>query len=87
MAEFHSYGTTPGIEAAGEREVYRLGTKIELLMNKNDPDYQRLYDAMNHYLNAKSIEEKYAMDDAYVDICQTILKREWEVLKAEISKE
>jgi len=44
MAEFQSFCITPGFDSGKEREAYRLGTKIQLLMNRNDPDYKELYE-------------------------------------------
>ena len=51
MAEFQSYGVTPGHKPGHEREFYRLGTKIELLMNPNDPDYDKLQDSLYKFGN------------------------------------
>lgn len=86
MAEFQAYGTTPNVDPRNEREFYRLGTKIELLMNRADPDFEALHDAMYGYLAADGLSDKYRLNAAYVELCQRILKREWEVLKSELER-
>ena len=80
MAEFQSYGVTPGHKSGHEREFYRLGTKIELLMNPNDPDYDELQDSLYKFLESseKDVSEKYNNNPHYISICQRILKGEWE---------
>jgi hypothetical protein len=84
MATFHSYGITPTIEHHSQREFYEYGTKIELFMNPDDDDFGELQKCMYIFLEARSPAEKYSANYEYVNVCQRILKREWEVLKAEI---
>jgi hypothetical protein len=86
MAEFQSIGMTPGLEAKNERRFYELGTKIGLLMNRNDINFQDLHDIMYHLLDAETLEEKYSCNADFIKLCQDILKREWEVLKFELRK-
>jgi hypothetical protein len=84
MALFQSWGMTPGLNHAERREFYEHGTRIELLMNPQDPDYQKLSELLNRLLEAASKETKYAVNAEFVEVCQRILKREWEVTKCEI---
>ena len=86
MSEFQSYGVTPECIPADEREFYALGTKIELLMNPGDEDYNSLHDALYGFLESSEGEtiDKYANNPEYIAICQRILKREWERLKTEL---
>jgi hypothetical protein len=84
MAKFQSFGITPGLDQAKEQEFYRLGTRIELFMNPDDEDFCRLQDALYDFLNAETLGEKYGANPEFVQICQRILKREWDVLKEEI---
>lgn len=86
MAAFQARGVTPGNSQEQDLEFYRLGTRIELFMNRADPDYEALSQALYAFLGAKTLEEKYAANPRYVAICQRILKREWDVLKAEIKE-
>ena len=39
---------------------------------------------MYGFLGISGIDEKFAANPRYIQICQRILKREWEVLKAEV---
>jgi hypothetical protein len=84
MAKFQSFGVTPELEQVNEQEFYRLGTRIELFMNPNDEDFPVLQDALYAFLHAETLGEKYGANPQFVSICQRILKREWDVLKAEV---
>ncbi|MBL4617697.1 MAG: hypothetical protein JKY46_08360 [Robiginitomaculum sp.] len=81
MAQFQSFAVTPDLSHQYQQEFYRYGTKIELLMNNADRDYKNLQDCMYNLLEAISIEEKYKANPKYIEVCQEIIKREWETLK------
>ena len=83
MSEFQSYAMTPGIDHSSERKFYELGTKIELLMNPQDDDYKKLSECQYRMLTAQTTIEKYRTNPEYVEVCQRILKREWEKVKSE----
>ena len=84
MASFQSHGVTPSLNHREQKEWYEAGTKIELLMNPSDPDYKELQDCMYAFFNAESVDDKFSANPKFVDVCQRILKREWEVLKSEV---
>ncbi len=83
MAGFHSVAILPG--SLDKREFFRLGTKIELLMNRKDPRYSELNECMYEFLAAESREEKWSCNAPFVTICQDILKTEWGLLKTELA--
>jgi hypothetical protein len=85
MAKFQSMGVTPNLDHALEPEFYRLGTKIELLMNREDQRYAALQGLLYQFLEAKSTAEKYACNVPYIELCQDILKTEWDVLKRDLA--
>ncbi|MBP6361905.1 MAG: hypothetical protein KA233_00050 [Novosphingobium sp.] len=85
MAVFQSYGVTPDSNHNEVREFYETGTRIELLMNPADPDFDELQSAMYEFVGIEDTTEKFMANPKYIEICQRILKREWEVLKAELS--
>ena len=87
MSEFQSYGVTPGLTPASLREFYALGTKIELLMNPADQDYNALKNCLYQFLESSegSTYDKYGSNSQYVAVCQHILKREWDRLKEELN--
>lgn len=85
MSNYHSYGVTPNLDQTQVREFFKYGTQVELMMNREDPQYSRLQNAMYCFLSAKTEEEKFACNAEYVLVCQDILKGEWEVLKKQIS--
>ena len=83
MAEFQSYAVLPNDDPTKRREFYKLGTKIELLMNPDDEDYNTLHKSLEDFFDKAPAprEEKFEVDEKYVEICQRILKREWKRLK------
>lgn len=85
MSKFQSYGVTPSLSHTTEREFYEWGTRIELLMNPKDPDYVELHNCLYGFLAAENSIEKYSANPKFIDICQRILKREWETLKKEVA--
>ena len=84
MAAFQARGITPGNTPETDIDFYRLGTRIELFMNPADSEFEALSNALYTFLQARTIEEKFGANPRYVAVCQRILKREWDVLKAEI---
>jgi hypothetical protein len=84
MASFQSYGVTPELDQNAKREFFEAGTRIELLMNPADPDYEELHNRMYVFLSAETVLDKFSANPGFVAVCQRILKREWEVLKAEV---
>jgi hypothetical protein len=85
MSTFQSIGVTPDLDHQMLKEFYEHGTKIELMMNPNDQDYGELERCLYNFLDARTVDEKFAANLPFVRVCQRILKREWEVLKAEIA--
>jgi hypothetical protein len=86
MATLQSIGVTPDLQHQLHREFYKAGTKIELLMNRKDARYKALQDCMYAFLAAETVEEKFRCNEPFVEVCQDILKGEWEVLKLELTK-
>jgi len=85
MCTFHSYGVTPMLDHATTREFYEYGTRIELLMNPEDQDYNELQNCLYVFLAAKTDIEKFSANAKYVNVCQRILKHEWDKLKDAIA--
>lgn len=84
MAAFQSMGVTPDLDPGSQQEFYRLGTRIELFMNPNDRNYNRLQSCLYAFLGAETLEDKYAANPEFISVSQDILKSEWDVLKREI---
>jgi hypothetical protein len=84
MARFHSIGILEN--ARTEPDFYRLGTKIELLMDRNDVRFQPLKDIMYGFYSATTEFERLACNGPFVEISQDILKTEWEKLKTDLNK-
>lgn len=85
MSEFHSYVTTvPDDKDTNSRELYEKSTHIKLLMNPKDKNYVKLERCMEK-LHAEKSQNSQASHDL-IEICQDILKTEWETLKSEIKK-
>lgn len=86
MAKFQSLATQPHTDPKLQREFYELGTRIELRMNPKDPNYNELQDAMYAYFSADNDDDKLFANTPYIEVCQSILKQEWDVLKEDLKK-
>lgn len=84
MAEFQALAVTPDLDYQKQTKFYQLMARIELSMNPGDEDYGELSKALYAYIEGGNVDERRANDPRYVAVCQRILKREWDVLKAEI---
>ncbi len=89
LAEFQALGTVPNSNPRKSVEFYKLGTKIELMMNPSDPDFKELQQLMYEYLHVSEGElvEKYMINPEFISVGQRILKREWERLKKDLRPE
>jgi hypothetical protein len=58
--------------------------KIQLLMNRNDARYERLVDSLSDYIKAAGSEGSELPSKEFVELCQDVLKSEWEVLKKQL---
>lgn len=86
MATLQSLGVTPNAQHQLDQEFYKAGTTIELLMNRDDPNYESLDLLMYKFLKAETIKEKFACNAPFVKLCQDILKTEWEILKKDLQQ-
>ncbi|HEV2697153.1 MAG TPA: hypothetical protein VGU90_04105 [Terriglobales bacterium] len=82
MSAFQSIAIGPN--AVNNPDLYRFGTKIELLMNRRDGRYDELNEAMYAFLRTNTMAERWACNPAFVTVSQNILKEEWEVLKRDL---
>jgi hypothetical protein len=70
--------------APAQSEVIEATAKIQLLMNKKDGRYPQLTECLKEYAIAmKSGDQRYD-SSKLLEVCQDILKNEWEVLKKEL---
>ena len=72
-------------------KILKKSHKIRLMMNPNDPDYERLSLALSGKIGVLTKDELKAIPDdeydfGFTSACQSILKREWDVVKKEILK-
>lgn len=71
-----------------DRQSAEEGVRILLLINRNDPDYERLTAAVHILVDSKAVSpnELAKAQREFISVSQDILKREWEVVKTEIGK-
>lgn len=86
MALFQSYGVTPDLDHHRERELYASGTKIELLVGSNHPQYEAIQDSLYAFLGAQTTAEKFAANPRYVMVCQDILNSAEIAWKAQLNE-
>lgn len=58
MSAFQSFGVTPDLDHRAARQFYGHGTKIELMMNPNDPNYEALQQCLYVFLGASKRNTK-----------------------------
>ncbi len=85
MAEFQSYGVTPNLDQLSQRQFFEAGTRVELLMNPEDPLFAELQTRMSAFLTAHTEMEKHAANAPYVAACQKILKNEWQLVSRQLN--
>lgn len=71
-----------------DRQAAEEGARILLMLNRNDPDYDKLTAAVHVLVQGADVsqEEKWKAQREFIAVSQDILKREWEVVKSEIGK-
>ena len=67
------------------RNIFKWGTKIELLINPKDADYDELQQILYEYLAAADAMDKFDINKPFFDVSQRILKREWEKTKLDLA--
>jgi hypothetical protein len=82
MATFIALGSD--LKHSTPHELIEAGAKVQLLMNRHDKRYARLTDCMSDFIEAVTSDDSQYDPDKFVDLCQAILKDEWEVLKKEL---
>jgi hypothetical protein len=73
-----------GFEPHPDRSVVEAAAKIELLVNKKDDRYPQLVKCMKEFAEAMKAGNQQYDSQKFIELCQDILKDEWEVLKKEL---
>src|SRR5436190_9894745 len=78
---FASFGDPNG----PDRQAAEEGARILLMMNRRDPDYDRLTSAIHTQVRSDKVsaEEEAKAQRDFIAASQDILKREWGVIKSE----
>jgi hypothetical protein len=85
MSSYQSIAIGP--DALDNPDLYRHGTRIELLMNRRDARYDELSRAMYAFLGASDRVERWSCNAPFVRVSQEIPKDEWEVLKRDLKEQ
>lgn len=86
MTTFQSLAVPKIWDDQTDAALVKSSTKVLLLMNPKDRDYQQLLNALHAVLSGWHVERDKWLD-AHADLimlCQQILKREWNVTKREM---
>jgi hypothetical protein len=68
-----------------ERQLTKSLMQITLLMNKDDKDFEKLRQSMSKAMSDSVNKNSDGEHFKFVQLCQSILKREWEVTKKELA--
>ena len=75
------------LDVSKQIEFDRHVTKMLLLMNPNDNDYDALLDALVTSVEPDDETGDYGENYmSYIEVCQKVLKREWDRLKLDIER-
>jgi hypothetical protein len=72
---------------ADYRELSRLGTELDLLLNRKDELQRRLWEIADEIYHLTNQAERQARDPALVEAGRNVLKNEWEKVKREMRGE
>ena len=87
LSEYHSILMSFGDEGASEkdvRELSRLGTELDLLLNRRDKIQNELWEICDKIYNAETRLERQNLDRELVEMGRAVLKGEWEKVKREM---
>jgi hypothetical protein len=89
VSEFHSIlMIRENVQREKDAEkLSRLGTQIDLLLNREDKVQRDLWDITDKIYKCEAIEERQSMDEELVKAGRAVLKAEWEKVKAEMRGE
>jgi hypothetical protein len=89
VSEYHSIlMIKEDVDQEREAEkLSRLGTQIDLLLNRDDEIQRVLWDVTDKIYQSETIEERQSMDEELVRAGRAVLKAEWEKVKAEMRGE
>ena len=89
LSKFHSIlMIKENVDQEAEAEkLSRLGTEIDLLLDREDKIQRELWDVTDKIYNSETIEERQGMDKELVSAGRAVLKAEWEKVKAEMRGE
>lgn len=74
-------------QAKSAEELSLLGTQIDLLLNREDKFQRDLWEITDKIYNSQSREERQSMDERLIAAGRSVLKAEWEKVKAEMRGE
>lgn len=81
MVRFQALSYKIGLSADEKTECESLAIHILLLMNRADEDYPRLVSSLRSLPNTLPDDPAHGK---YITLCQDILKREWNVTRADL---
>jgi hypothetical protein len=85
LSEYHSMlMTRENFEGADRTLMSNLGTKLDLMMNLNEPDQKALWDVADKIYFEEDLEKRRGLDPALMDAGRLVLKNEWEKIKREL---
>jgi hypothetical protein len=85
MSYFMALATEKDNKNFDRLKVIQTRLRIELRLNPKDIDYERLRSSMAAVVKStRDLPEDDNGMGAYIEVCQKILKREWDVLKGEL---
>jgi hypothetical protein len=87
LAEFHA--TLMSLDDSDfsdddRKKLALFGTQLDLLLNRNEEMQKKLWDVTDKIYRTESVSERQQFDEELIEAGRTVLKAEWEKVKAEM---
>lgn len=66
------------------RKLSQLGTKLDLMINMNEPIQKKLWDIADAIYHENDLERRRAQDKPLMEAGRAVVKQEWERIKQEL---
>jgi hypothetical protein len=88
LSDYHSMLMThEKFEGEDRKLMSNLGTKLDLMLNRNEPDQKALWELADKIYFMEDQTKRTEHDEAMMAAAQVVLKNEWEKIKRELRGE
>jgi hypothetical protein len=82
LAEFRAVAMLAERTSDEQFRLHETATRILLQLSPEDPNFARMKQLLDSYLEAEDLEARKTLSDGFIALSQSILSREWQRTKA-----